>query len=425
MSATSRSLVVRTDFPDGLSASIFGTFDQPILLTEAAALPAATQAELDRLTGSATTPGTCSNGTPGAGFVRQLNTTVVGGPSVISSTQKELLDTYGTSTRVAGANRYETAIAVATAFDALAGDVSEVLLATGANFPDALAGGVLAQQTGAPILLNDGDTVRADVAAFLLAEDVQKVTILGGTTAVPASVEAELKGALGIPTVTRLAGDNRSATAVAVANAINPPIAPSTTPLWPGGTGLTVVNGFNFPDALTAAPLAFQGGLAPSPILLTAATAVPAPTVSYHQTWCNDVAFIDAIGGTTVISADVVTGCGWCRHVLGSRTSPRRRFVNSGQIQAGCFALGGGFSVTADAGTAADGAAANAWQVALIQNALVTPSVVIDPEGNNNVAYGGLPTFIMTANFAGMTDARLPQHLEPQPCWRPDHGGDH
>jgi hypothetical protein len=138
------------------------------------------------------------------------------------------------------------------------------------------------------------------------------------------------------------------------------------------------------------------------PILLTAADSIPAPTATYHKTWCEPIDRIQAIGGTAVISNAVVTGA------VGAATCSapditKATFVNSGQIQA-VFALGGGLTVSADAGTAADGAAANAWQVALIQNDLVTASVVVDPEGDNNAAYGGKPTFIMTANFAGMTE---------------------
>ena len=380
------------DFPDGLAAGIYGFFGQPILLTQAAALPAATQAEMDRLTGSATTPGLCSNGTPGAGFVRQLNTTVVGGSSVISSAQKEVLDTYGTSQRVAGSNRYGTAVEVAKSIEAapfFGGDVSTVLLATGTNFPDALAGGVLAQSDYAPILLNDGDSVRPEVSAYLLAENIQEVKILGGVAAVPASVEAELKGALGIPTVTRVSGSDRAATAVAVANAINP----ATPPVWPGGDGLTVVNGFNFPDALTAAPLAYLGFGNPRPILLTAADAVPAPTVTYHQTWCQQIEFIDAIGGTAVISNAVVTAA------VGAATCSapditKATLLNDDFVQV-IFTVNGDLtSCRRRPAASTNNTAANTRQVALVQDSGLPSSegVVVDPaKASSNATFGGMP----------------------------------
>ena len=67
--------------------------------------------------------------------------TIVGGTSVVSSAVlEELADIAGTiPTRLAGANRYETALAVAEAN----GNSGTVILATGENFPDALAAGPL------------------------------------------------------------------------------------------------------------------------------------------------------------------------------------------------------------------------------------------------------------------------------------------
>ena len=61
--------------------------------------------------------------------------------------------------------------------------------------------------------------MRSDVAEFLLdpANGVTDVIIVGGTTVVPASVEAQLSGSFGL-TVDRLAGSNRAGTAVAIAD---------------------------------------------------------------------------------------------------------------------------------------------------------------------------------------------------------------
>ena len=77
-------------------------------------------------------------------------------------------------------------------------------------------------------------------------------------------------------------------------------------------------------------------------------------------------------------------------------------------------------TVTAVAGSPADGAAANAWQVAFIQNGLPgTESVVIDVEGDDDPAYGGVPTFIMTANFGvdgGLTEEGFVQIWSDSPA---------
>jgi hypothetical protein len=172
-------------------------------------------------------------------------------------------------------------------------------LAAGQNFPDALAGGVLAQAQNAPIILNDGAALRPEVRAYLVSKNLTLTTVyvLGGTTVMPASIVAELQG-LGV-TVTRLGGADRAATATAIAGVV----APAPT----GPAGVVVVNGNDFPDALTAAP--FAGSATPkSPILLVDATSIPAATVAYHVGFCATITNITAIGGTSVIADAVVTG---------------------------------------------------------------------------------------------------------------------
>ena len=108
-----------------------------------------------------------------------------------SNVFEELADIAGFDPlRLSGANRYETALEVAEEN----GNSGTVLLATGENFPDALAAGPLAEWEDAPILLNNGDMVRPDVAEFLLdpANGITDVIIVGGTAAIPTSVETQL-----------------------------------------------------------------------------------------------------------------------------------------------------------------------------------------------------------------------------------------
>jgi putative cell wall-binding protein len=269
-----------TNFPDGLSASILA---QPVLLTDQAAMPAATSAELARRVAFCATQGST------------INVTLVGGPAVISSAQRDVLATLTTvdPTRLAGVDRYTTAIAVANEGNA---NPTSVILAAGQNFPDALAGGVLAQNKSAPIILNDGAALRPEVRAYLVGKNLtlSTVYVLGGTTVMPASIVAELQG-LGL-TVTRLGGADRAATATAIAGVV----APAPT----GPAGVVVVNGNDFPDALAAAPLAGKD----QPILLVDATSIPAATAAYHVAACSTITKITAIGGTSVIGTGVVSG---------------------------------------------------------------------------------------------------------------------
>ena len=271
------------DFPDGLASAVY---DLPILLTTTDDLPADTAAELESLATS--------------GCTGNLVLKIVGGTAAVSSAQQDLLAaTYGaTVTRVFGTDRYTTSIAIANEVFAGITPFGEAIITTGLNFPDALAGGVLSAYRGAPILLNDGDSVRADVGDFLDDAGITKVYILGGTDAVPASVETELSTAHGV-TTERLDGANRWGTAVAIADEISD-LGSAT---GPSNNEIVLVNGLGFADALAAAPYAFD--LDVSPILLTAADSVPAETAAYHQTYCDEIDFITIIGGLAAVSAGV------------------------------------------------------------------------------------------------------------------------
>lgn len=110
--------------------------------------------------------------------------------------------------RLAGANRYETAIKAAEEMKARLGveKFNVVILTTGDNFADALSGGFLAARNDAPILLTrerSYETVNNYIKNNLV--DGGKVYVLGGVQAVP---EKCLKGLEGF-TIKRIAGANR------------------------------------------------------------------------------------------------------------------------------------------------------------------------------------------------------------------------
>ena len=137
--------------------------DRPILLTEPGELPAATR---DRLAGVD-------------------DVLIVGGPAAVDDRVAEQARAVaGDVTRVAGANRYETALAVAEHFDFAGRDIA---LADGHGFADALAGGPHAAAEGLAILLAGGRTLPA--GEDLLAD---RVTIYGGSAAVSDEVVADL-----------------------------------------------------------------------------------------------------------------------------------------------------------------------------------------------------------------------------------------
>ena len=86
-------------------------------------------------------------------------------------------------TRISGKNRYETCIAVNETFkDVLTGNC--ICVATGADFPDALAGGVYAAMYKAPMMLAAGSLSKKQTD-YLKDKNAQQIVVFGGKGAVP------------------------------------------------------------------------------------------------------------------------------------------------------------------------------------------------------------------------------------------------
>ncbi|MDA3936369.1 MAG: cell wall-binding repeat-containing protein, partial [Actinomycetota bacterium] len=100
--------------------------------------------------------------------------------------------------RLSGDDRYETALAIAQkgVDEGLAWDGMGI--ATGENFPDALAGGVLAARNGSVMLLTASDVLPTDVSSKLTAErdSIAKVFYLGGLAAISQDVRDEVSETL-------------------------------------------------------------------------------------------------------------------------------------------------------------------------------------------------------------------------------------
>lgn len=167
--------------------------------------------------------------------------------------------------RLSGGTRFATAVAISkTLVPDPAGGVANVYVASGQDFPDALAAGAAASATRTPVLAVRRDSIPAEVGAELVRLNPSRVTILGGTGAITAAVEAELATMTGAPT-TRLAGADRYETAALL----------SASAFTPDPTVAYLASGKNYPDALAGAAAAgFQGG----PVLLTAPDYLPEAT---------------------------------------------------------------------------------------------------------------------------------------------------
>ncbi|MDH6181205.1 putative cell wall-binding protein [Microbacteriaceae bacterium SG_E_30_P1] len=155
-------------FPDALSAGgAAGSQDAPVLLVRGSAqdLDADTLALLDDL------------GT--------TETRVLGGEASVTPGVFDDLDAVTTATRLGGADRYEAARTInADAFDS----AERAFIATGLNFPDALAGSAWAAATSSPLYVVPGTCVTAGVLADLEGLGVSQITLLGGEASLSPAV---------------------------------------------------------------------------------------------------------------------------------------------------------------------------------------------------------------------------------------------
>ena len=258
------------NFPDALAAGPVATLNKgPILLVDPAGIPTETSAELSRL--------------------KPKRIVVVGGTAAVSASVESQLNGYtaGSVTRLAGSNRYGTAAEISAS--KFAPNAPVAYIATGLNFPDALAGGPVAALNGGPILLVEPNAIPPATAAELLRLAPGRIGIVGGTAAVSASVQSQL-AAYTTGSVTRLAASDRFATAAEISKSkFSPPISI-----------VYIATGRNFPDALAGGPVA---GINENPILLVEQNSIPWSTKA--ELTRLQPSRIVILGGSAVVSNGV------------------------------------------------------------------------------------------------------------------------
>ncbi|MDR3539710.1 MAG: cell wall-binding repeat-containing protein [Desulfosporosinus sp.] len=197
-----------------------------------------------------------------------------------------LADTASTPLRLAGPTRYATAIQISQATWSSA---NSVVLTRGDDFPDALAGAVLAKSSkvNGPLLITDSQQLLPEVLAEIQRLHAQQVYILGGTGAISAAVESSLTQ--NNLTVHRISGQDRYETA---ANIALEAVANSSQAF--------LASGNSFADALSVSSYAAAHGI---PLLLTDLDAIPSGTLQTLQKL--GVHSITIIGGEGVISPSV------------------------------------------------------------------------------------------------------------------------
>ena len=172
-------------FPDALSAGAAAVGRGPVLLVTRDAIPSATAGELRRLA--------------------PRDIVVIGGRSAVSDAVVAALDqhTTGTVTRRAGADRFATSVAASQGgFDPPSTDV---YVASGRDFADALAGAWAAGAGDSPVLLAERTCVPGAVADEVDRLAPQRLVLLGGTAVLDDAVGRLQRCTSGPPTETVIA----------------------------------------------------------------------------------------------------------------------------------------------------------------------------------------------------------------------------
>jgi len=228
-----------TNYPDALATGPAAIARGGVLLlTRTGSLPAVTRAELQRLNPS--------------------RVVIVGGPGAVSAGVMSAVKTALPGVpvdRLGGSNRYATGeLIVRNAFASTGAGLA--IIATGRNYPDALAAGPAAGYLGAPVILVDGrGGIPASTVTLLRDLGITQAVMLGGPSVVSEAVRSDLMGIVGPGGVYRIQGVSRYDTAAQLNSAV---FGPSDFAM--------VSSGANFPDALAGAPLA---GALGAPLYLT------------------------------------------------------------------------------------------------------------------------------------------------------------
>jgi putative CocE/NonD family hydrolase len=238
----------------------------PVLLVGRDAVPAATRQALDGLDPE--------------------EIVVLGGPAAVGEAVMAELEGIAPTRRLAGADRYATAAAVAA--DAFPGGADVVHIATGADFPDALGGGAAAAALDGPVLLTQPESLPQATRDALQALAPQRIVVLGG----PAAISDEVVASLGeIAPTARVAGPTRYATAAALVGEAFPDAVDT----------VLLATGEDFPDALAGAAAA---GALGAPVLLVRPDDLPQDSADQLRRLSPSRVLV--LGGTAAVDDTVM-----------------------------------------------------------------------------------------------------------------------
>lgn len=247
--------------------------DAPILLTGSKTLNSTVKAEIKRL--------------------KATHVIEIGGKGAISdSIENELKSGMSLNvTRIGGADRYETSVAVAKEI----GSFDKVVLASGQGYADALSIAPVAASQGYPILLTSKNYVPESVSEYINSKKafITKSYIVGGNGVITDSSVS------GVPMPVRIGGSDRYATNVSVMTYFKSSMNFDKLYVVRGAGP----KGNEFADALSASALAAKTS---SPVILTYNT-LSKTVEDFIKSNMDSTAGIVPVGGTASVPDSLVS----------------------------------------------------------------------------------------------------------------------
>jgi thermitase len=214
---------------------------------------------------------------------------ILGGPVAVSEKVSNALSNQGLEiTRLSGADRFKTAVAISNYIAQTGG---EVIVVNCRNFPDALSVSRYAALHQIPIVFVDKDQIPIDTKKFLDKYNFSKIIVVGGTTVISDKVKNSL------PNAVRISGEDRYETNIEVIKYFE-----QNTKF----SGYIFAAGSNFPDALAGGVFSAKIGY---PLLLVEKDRVPYYSKTFiTETINNSSENLEMIilGGKVAISPSTV-----------------------------------------------------------------------------------------------------------------------
>ncbi|MDO5689419.1 MAG: S8 family serine peptidase [Tissierellia bacterium] len=191
--------------------------------------------------------------------------------------------------RISGPNRYATAVAISREY--FPQGASTVFLTSGISHSDALVMTPLSSLREGPLLLTEDNRLNPETFAEIQRLNPEKIIIVGGERYLPETFREQLSAA-GY-TVERIHGENRFATSLEIAKAVDEEV---------DFTEIFLVNGFKDADAISIAGTA---GALKQPILLMDGMQLSGELIQ----WMAEAGIkkVTAIGGNATIPDSVQT----------------------------------------------------------------------------------------------------------------------